>query len=603
MTGWRCGWAIASGGVHRRLQHGAGPFDVERLVDRAEGGGGGADRPAGRRGRDARRVPPAPRSDAGVARPPIRGSSACGPAARSTCSPTSPSCWVRPASPPRPRSPSAAAEARVALTAGEGFDAPGFVRLSYATSLDRLREGVTRIQEFVHARERRRRPRRPPDVTAPLASRLAAIAGEALRARRRRGPAGGAHDALRRGHLPDVVVTPGTVAEVAAIARAVPRHPHAAGGARRRHRLHRRLGADPRRASCCRWRASTASSAIDDDNLLAVVQPNVVTGDLHAGGRGARACSIRPTRPACANARSAATSPSAPAARAPSSTARRGATCWRSRRCCRPARSCAPARRSVKNVAGYSLTDLLVGSEGTLAILTEVTLRLVPRPPQRRTLVGHLRAASTTRPSGRRDRRGRRGAGGAGAHRRAVARGRRRPPGPADGATRHRGAARRRARRPRSRRSRRKRGWPPRPAGRPARPTSSRPPSAAERDALWEARRELSYALRRVAPRKINHDLVVPRGRVPALFALVDDVRRRHRLRIACFGHAGDGNIHVNLLVDPADADEMARAGDGRAGAVRRRRRRSAARSPASTASASPRRPTSACSSARWRWR
>ena len=47
------------------------------------------------------------------------------------------------------------AEARVALTAGEGFDAPGFVRISYATSLDRLREGVTRIQEFVHARERR----------------------------------------------------------------------------------------------------------------------------------------------------------------------------------------------------------------------------------------------------------------------------------------------------------------------------------------------------------------------------------------------------------------------------------------------------------------
>ncbi len=46
------------------------------------------------------------------------------------------------------------AEARVALTAGEGFDAPGFVRISYATSRERLREGVTRLQEFVHARER-----------------------------------------------------------------------------------------------------------------------------------------------------------------------------------------------------------------------------------------------------------------------------------------------------------------------------------------------------------------------------------------------------------------------------------------------------------------
>jgi len=47
-------------------------------------------------------------------------------------------------------------EARVALTAGEGFDAPGFIRISYATSLDRLREGVTRIHEFVARRERGR---------------------------------------------------------------------------------------------------------------------------------------------------------------------------------------------------------------------------------------------------------------------------------------------------------------------------------------------------------------------------------------------------------------------------------------------------------------
>jgi aspartate aminotransferase len=46
-------------------------------------------------------------------------------------------------------------EAHVALTAGEGFDAPGFLRLSYATSMEQLREGVTRIQEFIARRERR----------------------------------------------------------------------------------------------------------------------------------------------------------------------------------------------------------------------------------------------------------------------------------------------------------------------------------------------------------------------------------------------------------------------------------------------------------------
>ena len=48
------------------------------------------------------------------------------------------------------------AEARVALTAGEGFDAPGYVRISYATSRERLREGVTRLQAFVHARQQGR---------------------------------------------------------------------------------------------------------------------------------------------------------------------------------------------------------------------------------------------------------------------------------------------------------------------------------------------------------------------------------------------------------------------------------------------------------------
>lgn len=48
-------------------------------------------------------------------------------------------------------------DAHVAITAGEGFDAPGYFRLSYATSLERLREGVTRIHEFVHAREREAR--------------------------------------------------------------------------------------------------------------------------------------------------------------------------------------------------------------------------------------------------------------------------------------------------------------------------------------------------------------------------------------------------------------------------------------------------------------
>ncbi|MCL6569815.1 MAG: hypothetical protein K6T35_13315, partial [Meiothermus silvanus] len=82
----------------------------------------------------------------------------------------------------------------------------------------------------------------------------------------------------------------------------------------------------------------------------------------------------------------------------------------------------------------------------------------------------------------------------------------------------------------------------------------------AAREALWRLRRELSPALRTLAPLKLNHDVVVPKGRIPRLFALVEAIGRRHELLIACFGHAGDGNIHVNILLDPAAAGAMTRA-------------------------------------------
>jgi glycolate oxidase len=79
-------------------------------------------------------------------------------------------------------------------------------------------------------------------------------------------------------------------------------------------------------------------------------------------------------------------------------------------------------------------------------------------------------------------------------------------------------------------------------------------------DALWQVRRQLSYAMRTIAGLKINHDVVVPRGRIPELFQLVERLRTDFQLTIAAFGHAGDGNIHVNIMVDPDDADAVARA-------------------------------------------
>jgi glycolate oxidase len=59
---------------------------------------------------------------------------------------------------------------------------------------------------------------------------------------------------------------------------------------------------------------------------------------------------------------------------------------------------------------------------------------------------------------------------------------------------------------------------------------------------------------------KINHDVVVPRGRVPELFDVIGEIKRTYNLRVASFGHAGDGNIHVNLMLTPGDVDEQARA-------------------------------------------
>jgi glycolate oxidase len=80
----------------------------------------------------------------------------------------------------------------------------------------------------------------------------------------------------------------------------------------------------------------------------------------------------------------------------------------------------------------------------------------------------------------------------------------------------------------------------------------------AERAELWRVRRELSPSLKMIAPLKFNHDVVVPKARVPQLFALVDDLKARYRLRIPCFGHVGDGNIHVNIVADD-DPDEIRR--------------------------------------------
>ena len=225
--------------------------------------------------------------------------------------------------------------------------------------------------------------------------------------------------------------------------------------------------------------------------------------------------------------------------------------------------------KTVKNVVGYDLTQLLVGSEGTLAIITEITLRLVPRPAARRVLrawfadVGDPRwpRSAACSPSG------------------VVPAALELVDAVCLAAVRARGGA----------------GIAPDDAGAALIVEVDGTPQAvdeelrcaagaceaaaaggvvvarddAERTALWQARRDLSLALRAAAPRKINHDVVVPQARIPDLFDAVEGLRRDLQLDIACFGHVGDGNIHVNLLVDPDDQGANGARAGRRAAAVR----------------------------------
>ncbi len=73
---------------------------------------------------------------------------------------------------------------------------------------------------------------------------------------------------------------------------------------------------------------------------------------------------------------------------------------------------------------------------------------------------------------------------------------------------------------------------------------------AAAVEQLWGLRREFSYSLRDTGLTKLNEDIVVPRGKLEELFRLSESLQKKHGFPVACFGHAGDGNIHVNVMVD-----------------------------------------------------
>lgn len=215
--------------------------------------------------------------------------------------------------------------------------------------------------------------------------------------------------------------------------------------------------------------------------------------------------------------------------------------------------------RTTKGVVGYDLTHLLVGSEGTLALVTEATLKLLPAPPA----IATLRAAFSN-PS---------------AACAAVTRVMNQPVVPCalefldDTAlrlVRDAGAAGDVPAHVRSLLILEVDGDAEQIASQVKQVRAALEGEGCieiaeghapmEVAALWAARRSLSHAVKRLAPLKINEDVVVPVGQLRRLLERLDALSRQYRLLLVSFGHAGNGNLHVNLMVDPDNADEMRRA-------------------------------------------
>lgn len=80
-----------------------------------------------------------------------------------------------------------------------------------------------------------------------------------------------------------------------------------------------------------------------------------------------------------------------------------------------------------------------------------------------------------------------------------------------------------------------------------------------ESEALWEARRNVSPAVARLGRNKVSEDITVPRSRIPEMITRLQEIGRKHDLPIVIFGHIGDGNLHPNVFCDRRDAEMMKR--------------------------------------------
>ncbi len=87
--------------------------------------------------------------------------------------------------------------------------------------------------------------------------------------------------------------------------------------------------------------------------------------------------------------------------------------------------------------------------------------------------------------------------------------------------------------------------------------------NAAQRDKVWQARRDALPALAKLKPTCVLEDATVPRSKIPAMMAALNDIAKRFDLTIGTFGHAGDGNLHPTILTDKRNKEEWERVEKG----------------------------------------
>ena len=227
-------------------------------------------------------------------------------------------------------------------------------------------------------------------------------------------------------------------------------------------------------------------------------------------------------------------------------------------------------QRTIKDVAGYNLKQLFVGSEGTLAVITEITLRLIPKPAAQATaLAAFPRLADACEAVGRILQSGivplvtelmdRMVVRAVDAFQRSRQTDARLPleveamllvavDGEREQVERDIEAIAALLRASGASEVRRAR-------------------DGAESEALWEARRSVSPALIRLAHDRLGEDIVVPRGSIPRMVERIQRISAAHDVPIAVFGHVGDGNLHPTILCDRRDGAMMKRV-QAAAGAI-----------------------------------